>query len=94
MAEHRPAVSHPTRAVCRGSARVSNQNKWVILYSQTKQRSIYTLSLKKSMMELLTRVLCQRNNSSVDDARAKNLLLVLKGIFLLHEGPFRDHPDQ
>ena len=46
------------------------------------------------MIVLLTRVVCQGNNSFVYDARAKNLLLVLKGIFLLHEGPFRDHQDQ
>ena len=46
------------------------------------------------MIVLLTRVVCQGNNSSVDDARAKNLPLALKGIFLLHEEPFRDHQDQ
>jgi len=48
----------------------------------------------KNMIVLLTREVCQGNNSSVDDARAKYLLLVLKGIFLLHEEPFRDHQDQ
>lgn len=75
------------------SARVCNQNKWGY-HTPKKSNAQFITVIEKNMMELLTKVVCQRNNSSVDDARAKNLLLVLKGIFLLHEGPFRDHPDQ